>query len=179
MRPDTQFDAPLSLRRLTAGATLLLLFIGLLMACGSEAPAGPQIEVQDVWSRPAVAVEEISGESGGGEMGMGHAKGGTGAVYMKLVNTGQEADRLVSAQTDVAEVVEIHETRMEGDVMMMQMLPDGLEIPAQGEVELKPGGYHVMLIGLKQDLKEGDQYTVVLEFAKSGPMTVEPKVRQP
>ena len=110
---------------------------------------------------------------------MDHAKSGTGAVYMKLVNAGQEADRLVSAHTDVAEVVEIHETRMEGDVMMMQMLPDGLEIPAQGEVELKPGGYHVMLIGLKRDLKEGDQFTLVLEFEKSGTMTVEPKVRQP
>ena len=179
MRLDTQSGAPLSLRRLTAGTILLLLLIGLLVACGSEAPADPQIEAQDVWSRPAVVMGETSHESGGGETGMVHAKGGTGAVYMKLLNTGREADRLISAQTDVAEVVEIHETRMEGDVMMMQMLRDGLEIPAQGEVELKPGGYHVMLIGLKQDLKEGDQFTVVLEFAKSGTMTVEPKVRQP
>ena len=179
MRHDTQSDASLSRRRLTAGTTLFLLLIGVLVACGSEAPAGPQIEAQDVWSRPAVAMGETSGESGGGEIGMGLAKSGTGAVYMKLVNTGREADRLVNAQTDVADVAEIHETRMEGDVMMMQMLRGGLEIPAQGEVELKPGGYHVMLIGLKQDLQEGDQFTVVLEFEKSGEMTVEPKVRQP
>jgi copper(I)-binding protein len=179
MRSNAKSDTFLSHRPLTIGVIFLLLLIGALVACGSEAPAGPQIEAQDAWSRPAVGVAETSGESSAGEMAMDHAKSGTGAVYMKLVNAGQEADRLVSAQTDVAEVAEIHETRMEGDVMMMQMLPDGLEIPAQGEVELKPGGYHVMLIGLKRDLKEGDQFTLALEFEKSGTMMVEPKVRQP
>ena len=73
---------------------------------------------------------------------------GTGAVFMLLVNEGGEADRLVGGKTDVAKVVEIHETVMEGDVMKMQMLPDGLEVPARGEVLLKPGSYHVMLIDL-------------------------------
>jgi copper(I)-binding protein len=98
---------------------------------------------------------------------------------MKLVNEGREADRLTGAQTDVAEVAEIHETRIEGDVMKMQLLPNGLEIPAEGEVLLKPGGYHVMLIGIKQDLNIGDMITVVLEFEKSGRMTVEAPVKQP
>ena len=68
---------------------------------------------------------------------------------------------------------------MEGEVMKMRMLPDGLEIPAKGEVLLKPGGYHVMLIGVKQDLKPGDRFTVDLEFEKSGTVTVEPEVRNP
>jgi copper(I)-binding protein len=98
---------------------------------------------------------------------------------MMLVNEGREAERLVRAHTEVTEVAEIHETRMEGEVMKMQLLPDGIEIPAGGEVELKPGGYHIMLIGLKRDLNEGDRFTLVLEFEKSGRLTVEVPVRQP
>jgi copper(I)-binding protein len=79
----------------------------------------------------------------------------------------------------VAKVVEIHETRMEGDVMKMQMLPDGLEVPARGEVQLRPGGYHVMLIGLQRDLEVGDRFAVELLFDKSESLVVEPEVRQP
>jgi copper(I)-binding protein len=98
---------------------------------------------------------------------------------MLLVNDGAEADRLVGGSTDVAEVVEIHETTMKGDVMKMRMLPDGLEVPAKGEVLLQPGGYHVMLVGMKRDLKPGDRFTVDLEFEISGTVTVEPEVREP
>jgi copper(I)-binding protein len=98
---------------------------------------------------------------------------------MKLVNEGREAERLVGAHTDVAAVVEIHESRVEGEVMRMVFLPDGLEIPPQGEVSLKPGSYHLMLIGLQRDLNDGDTLTMVLEFEKSGTVTVEAEVRQP
>jgi copper(I)-binding protein len=117
--------------------------------------------------------------AGSADQDPSHGMGATSAVYMKLVNEGREADRLIGAQTDVAEVVEIHETQAEGDVMKMQHLPNGLEIPAEGEVELQPGGYHVMLIDLKRDLKEGDEISVVLEFEKSGKKTVQAVVRQP
>jgi hypothetical protein len=119
--------------------------------------------------------EMETGESAEGGMGMA----GTGAVFMLLVNDGAEADRLVGGSTDVAEVVEIHETAMEGEVMKMRMLPEGLEVPARGEVLLKPGGYHIMLIGMKQDLKPGGRFTIDLEFERSGIMTVEPEVRKP
>jgi copper(I)-binding protein len=67
---------------------------------------------------------------------------------------------------------------MEGDVMKMQMLSDGLEIPAKGEVLLKPGSYHVMLIGMKRDLNVGDTFSLELQFEKSGTMTVEVTVRE-
>lgn len=145
-----------------------------LLACG--APSGPEVRVEDVWARPAMAMGEMeSGESGEGGMGMA----GTGAIFMLLVNGGAEADRLVGGSTDVAEVIEIHETIMEGEVMRMRMLPDGLEVPAKGEVLLKPGGYHVMLIGMKQDLKPGDRFALDLKFEKSGTLTVEPEVRKP
>ena len=166
-------------RRLFRLGPLLAWVIATLVGCGSEGPAGPKIHAENVWARPAVASEEMSGMSDTGDTAMGHAQSGTSAVYMTLVNEGREAERLIRARTELAEVAEIHETRMEGEVMKMQHLPDGLEIPAGGEVELKPGGYHIMLIGLKRDLNEGDRFTVVLEFEKRGPLTVEVQVRQP
>ncbi len=153
--------------------------IATLAACG--APSGPSIKVEDVWARPAIAVQSMVGEGSGqpstGEVAMGLA--GTGGVFMRLVNQGSEADRLVGGQTEVAKAVEIHETVREGDVMRMQMLANGLELPPKGEVLLKPGSYHVMLIGLQQDLNVGDRFSLDLEFEKSGTITVEPEVREP
>jgi hypothetical protein len=132
-------------------------------------------------AEPTVAPAEASAEPGAGGMGEGQGMGmtGTGAVFMRLVNEGNEADRLLGGTTDVAKVVEIHETVMQDDIMKMQMLPDGLEVPANGEVVLKPGGYHVMLIGMQRDLNVGDTFTIELQFEKSGTVTVEPQVRQP
>ena len=112
-------------------------------------------------------------------MSQGMGMAGTGAAFMLIKNEGRESDRLVGGQTEVAEVVEVHETVLEGDVMKMQMLAEGLEVPARGEVQLEPGGYHVMLIGMKQDLNVGESYTLELQFEKSGMISVEPEVRQP
>ena len=156
---------------------IFLLIMVLLAACGG--PSGPQIKVEDVWARPALAMEEMqSAEPSEGAMGTGQGMAGTGAVFMVLANEGDEPDRLLGGQTEVAKVVEIHETRMEGEVMKMQMLPEGLEIAAKGEVLLKPGGYHVMLIGLQRDLKPGDTFRLELQFERSGTLTVEPEVRE-
>jgi copper(I)-binding protein len=155
---------------------LVLLVMVTVAACG--APAGSSIEIEDVWARPAMAMKETTESSEGGA-GMGQPMPGTGAVFMLLRNRGLEADRLVGGQTDVANVVEIHETVMEGEVMKMQMLTNGLEVPARGEVLLKPGGYHIMLIGMQRDLAVGDTFTLELQFEKSGILTVEPEVREP
>nr|RPI48538.1 MAG: copper chaperone PCu(A)C [Chloroflexota bacterium] len=114
-----------------------------------------------------------------GTMGQGMAAPGTGAVFMRLVNDGPEADRLLGGQTEVASVVEIHETVLQGEVMRMRMLPAGLEIPARGEVLLEPGSYHVMLIGIQDDLEPGRRFNIDLQFEKAGTMTVEVEVRQP
>jgi copper(I)-binding protein len=160
---------------------LLLTVAGLLVAaCGG--PAGPSIEVEDVWARPAMAMME-PGEASDSGMGEGQEPAqpmaGTGAVFMRLVNKGAEPDRLLSGTTDVAQAVEIHETVVENEVMKMQMLASGLEVPAKGEVLLKPGSYHVMLIGMQRDLNVGDTFTLELEFEKSGAITVNPEVREP
>lgn len=91
--------------------------------------------------------------------------------FMTITSQGA-ADRLVSAQSPMAGKVEIHEMRMDGDVMTMRPLPDGLAIPAGEAVALKPGGYHLMLMGLKQPLVEGDSVPLVLDFEKAGKVNV-------
>lgn len=97
--------------------------------------------------------------------------------YMKLSNTGSVADRLVGGSASVAGNFEVHEMRMEGSVMMMRELPAGLEVPPGQSVELKPGSYHIMLMDLKQPLKEGDKVKGTLQFEKAGKVEVEYTVR--
>jgi hypothetical protein len=105
--------------------------------------------------------------------------GANSAIYMVLANGGAEADSLVAAKAGVSNAVEIHETVMEGDVMRMQQVEGGIQVPAGGQAELKPGGYHVMLIGLTQDLAVGDKFPVTLEFASGATLEVEAEVREP
>jgi copper(I)-binding protein len=90
-----------------------------------------------------------------------------GAVFVKIENHGDTADQLLGASSDVAAMTEVHQMSMENDVMTMK--PAGvLDIPAHGELVLKPHSYHVMLMGLKKPLVEGDTFVVTLEFAKAG-----------
>ncbi|WP_246184794.1 copper chaperone PCu(A)C [Paracoccus aestuariivivens] len=91
-----------------------------------------------------------------------------GGGFLTVANGGSADDRLVSASSPAAEKVEIHEMAMEGDVMKMRQLPDGLPIPAGTSVDLKPGGFHLMLMGLKQPLIEGESVPLTLEFEKAG-----------
>ncbi len=82
----------------------------------------------------------------------------------------------MSATSDAAKVVELHETRNEGGVMTMRPL-SRFPLPAGGTLEMKPGGYHVMLLGLTRDLHQGDTVKVTLTFEKAAPLTVEAPVR--
>jgi periplasmic copper chaperone A len=120
-------------------------------------PLWAQTTVTDPWVRGTVAQQKATG------------------LFAKI--TSAQGARLVSASTPVAGLVEIHEMSMAGDVMKMRSLPDGLALPAGKAVELKPGGYHVMLMDLKQQLKVGDTVvvTLVLEGADKKRQTVEVK----
>lgn len=96
------------------------------------------------------------------------------AGYVALRNTGAQADRLVAANAEIAERTEIHEMAVDNKgIMTMRPLGNGLEIPAGGEVELKPGGYHIMFLQLKQAVKEGDTFKGTLTFEKAGAVEVE------
>ena len=103
--------------------------------------ASAQVTVKDAWVRATVAQQKATG------------------AFMQLESK-QDA-KLVSAQSPVAGVVEVHEMAMEGGVMKMRAVPS-LALPAGKAVELKPGGYHVMLMDLKGQVKDGDTVPVTL-----------------
>lgn len=96
----------------------------------------------------------------------------TGAGYLTLTNTGPEPDRLVAVSTPGAEKVEIHEGVTENGVARMRQVP-AIDIPAHGAVKLAPGGFHLMLIGLKEGLATGMRLPATLTFEKAGTVEVE------
>jgi len=93
--------------------------------------------------------------------------------YMSIINHGKVADRLLSVTSPVSDNVMIHEMKIEGDVMKMRMVPDGIEIPAGGEVKLKHGGLHIMFMKPKQPFDQGDMIKATLTFEKAGPIDIE------
>jgi periplasmic copper chaperone A len=96
-----------------------------------------------------------------------------GGGFMRIENEGPEGDRLVSVSSPLAGEVQIHEMKMTGDVMTMSPLPEGLVLPPGETVELSPGGYHLMLMGLTGPLVEGQTVPVTLVFEKAGPVEME------
>lgn len=97
------------------------------------------------------------------------------AAFM-MIHNGGDADRLISAAGDVSDRVELHTHLMEGNVMKMRQV-EAIEVPAKGMATLQPGGFHVMLIGLHEPLKEGDSFPLTLTFEKAGEVTIEVPVQ--
>lgn len=95
-----------------------------------------------------------------------------GGGFLTIENEGPQADRLVSASSDVAADVQIHEMAMAGDVMKMRPLKDGIVLPPGETVVLAPGGLHIMMMGIKQAFVEGESITVTLTFEKAGTVEV-------
>ncbi len=116
----------------------------LLAAGGSSFAQTAPVKVDKAWARATVQGQK-----------------GTGA-FMSL--TASEGTKLVGLSTPVAGVAEVHEMKMEGDVMKMRAVPGGLDLPAGKTVELKPGGYHVMLMDLKTPLAKDSTIPVTLLF---------------
>ena len=151
--------APRSSRFVLAVAASLALLAG---CSGSTASPSGGITVTDAWARSSSAMA------------------GAGAAYATITNAGSAADALIGASSPAATTVEVHETVVMGSPDasgggMMGMQP--VEIPAGGSLQLKPGSYHVMLIGLVKDLKPGDTIDLTLKFEKAGEITVTAQVR--
>lgn len=136
-------------------SSLAFAFVFLLAACA--AAPGDDLTATQVWARPAQA-------------------GANSAVFFFVDNPGS-ADTLLSAASNVAAVVELHRTSMQDGVMRMQHQAS-VPIPA-GRTEFKPGGLHVMLIGLERDLQAGDTFEVTLTFQAAGTRTLAVEVREP
>lgn len=116
--------------------------LSMLLSAAFVLPAQAQVTVKDPWVSATVPQMKATG------------------AFMQI--TSMQDARLVEAKSPVAGVVEIHEMKMEKDVMKMRALPEGLALPAGKNVELKRGGYHVMLMDLKQQVKEGDVVPLIL-----------------
>jgi len=102
--------------------------------------------------------------------------GKNGAAYVTVRNDGDAPDRLVAAGAAVAMMTHLHETKQANGAMEMRAV-DGIDIPPHATVTLKPGGFHVMLMGLMAPLKEGDTFPLELTFAKAGKVTVTVEVK--
>jgi len=136
-------------------AAALLLSAG--FATAHEFKAG-SLKIGHPWSRATPAGAKV----GGG--------------YLSIENTGTTADRLVSVSVPFAARSEIHEMAVKDGIMTMRPLDQGIELPAGKKVEFKPGGYHIMFMELKQQLKQGEMMKGTLTFEKAGAVDVEFKV---
>ena len=133
------------------------LLIAAAMVCSAlaaQAQTAPRVDA--AWARPTVA-----GQAGGGG-------------YLKITG-GSTADRLLSARSSVAKIVEMHSMEMDGNMMRMRPI-EGIDVPAGQAVELSPGGKHLMFMGLNKTLKAGDSFPLTLRFQKAGEVKVDVKV---
>ena len=133
----------------------------------------PAVLVAVVLTHP-VAAAEITVQDPFARASAGMAE--TGAAFMKLSNASAVNDQLVAASTPVSAKTELHDHIKEGDIMRMRQVPS-IEVPAGGTVALQPGGLHIMLMGLKQPLREGETFPLTLTFAHAGAVTVEVPVK--
>lgn len=115
----------------------------------------------------------MSGHSGMGAMGK------VSAAYMMIMNSGSTPDKLIKVEGSADAVYELHESKIENDVAKMIPVEGGIEIPANGMAELKPGGLHIMIMELKGDLAPGDALTLTLTFESGTVITVDVPVKQP
>ncbi|HEY4344893.1 MAG TPA: copper chaperone PCu(A)C [Parvibaculum sp.] len=118
-----------------------------------------------------------------GSLEIGHpwarpSTGKTGAAYFTIKNNGAAEDTLTGVEADISAKVQIHDMEMDGTIMRMRKL-DKLALPAGQTVKVAPGGLHVMLIGLKAPLKDGDKFPMRLTFAKAGSVDVSVDVQTP
>jgi copper(I)-binding protein len=142
---------------------VLIAFVGGLAACipGERAASGAAgtVQVSGALCRPTPVGRQTTG------------------CYLTL--TADADDRLMSVTSPVAGRAQIHESRMESNMMMMHELKDGLALPAGQSVDLKPGGNHIMLLAVAEPLKAGDTVALTLTFASSSPVEVAATVGQP
>lgn len=136
-----------------------LAIVGLCLAGWMSVSAwAGEVTVSGAWVRGTVAAQKATG------------------AFMTLVAPSDM--KLVGARSSAANVTEVHEMKMDGDVMKMRPI-EALDLPAGAPVELKPGGFHIMLMGLKGPLAEGEQVSITLQLAGSDGAVTEQEVVAP
>ncbi len=169
-------------RRAVLVIAIALLFLG---ACsGGAAPGSGEagIQVSDAWLRAVPGMAAIMSGMPTPEptkpTDVEHMAPLDLPIYMTIRNTGSQNDRLLKAETAIAQKVELHTMKMQGGQMKMSPV-DSLEIPAGGEIKLQSGGDHIMLFGITGAPKVGDVISLTLQFEKAGTVPVRVEVRKP
>ena len=138
---------------------LLAGLLAMLLPLVALAIGKGDVRVVDAWTRAVPAVAPVAGG------------------FFTVINMGNAADRLLRVESPIAKRIEIHEMRNDGGVMRMRQITDGLIVPAHGQLEFKPGSYHLMLIGPTRALIEGDHFEAALVFQRAGKVKVTFAVR--
>lgn len=146
-----------SLRKIRFLSALAAVFVALPLAAQAHDYKIGDITIDHPWARPTI----------------GQAK--NSAAFFTLKNVG-EADRLIEVKSDIANRTEIHTHKMEGDVMRMRKVDDGVAVPGGQDTLFKPHGLHVMFMGVKDKLVAEDRFSLTLVFEKAGAVDVEVKV---
>ena len=134
----------------------IFILIGVILstACGAE----KGIEIHSAWMRPA-------------------GQGENGAVYFVIHNHSSEVDELIGVSSDIAAAAEMHESKMSGDIMQMDQVKS-VPLEAFAEIEFAPGGLHIMLVDLRQDVRAGDEIEVILDFKTYHDIKIKVPVRE-
>ena len=146
------------MKRLAIIGIVLMLAVSVAACGGSSGGTTGGITVSDAWVRNPVIADQ------------------PGAAYLVIQNNGA-ADKLLSVTSDVAHMIELHESMESGGMMSMSSVPN-IAVPANGKVELRPGGLHMMLMGLTHPLKPGDKVQLTLNFEKAGKVPVTAEVKE-
>ena len=164
--------------------TVIVLASVMLFTACTSATSG--ITVKDAWARPTAAqMQATPTEAMGINSTMTSTSsmnamdtGPVSAVYLTISNSSNKSDKLIKVSATIADVAEVHETKqMDNGMTGMQPVQGGLEIPANGTVALKPGGYHIMLMKLHQDLVAGQTFSMTLNFQSGQQMTLNVPVK--
>jgi len=137
--------------------TISILILLLITACSNN-PNNENVQIEKIWSRPAL-------------------EGNNSAVYFIIQNNQSTNEKMLSAESTIAEFSEIHlSSNVDGVMKMMEQ--ENVEIEAGKQLEFKPMSYHIMLINLKQDLNVGDQFNLILYFENAGAKEIEVEVKE-
>ncbi|MEK0084478.1 copper chaperone PCu(A)C [Benzoatithermus flavus] len=138
---------------------------GLLLALLVTAPVRAEsyrlgdLEIRDAWARASAPMQK------------------NGAAYLTIVNHGGQSDRLVAVEGDVAGAAELHASTVDAQGVATMHPVDGIEVPAGGEVVLRPGELHIMLMDLRRPLAKGASFPLQVRFERAGTVAVQIEVR--
>jgi periplasmic copper chaperone A len=139
---------------------MVALFVVPLLLTRCISPVAGGITISGAWARPSFA-------------------GANSAVYFIIENSGDQADSLLSAEANVSQLVELHQSMMDSSGMMSMHEQERVDVPAKDLIAFQPGGLHVMLVNLYEDLRPGDRFNLTLNFQNAGRVPVDVEVREP